>query len=327
MDYGFILNSDNYKDWDYLKDTYNLTPWIWVVSPYQGRDHGSMAVPEIGDMVLVGFEHNNVERPYVMGSRYFKPYGEMNSEWTRFEKNRVKGFRSRSGHTIEIIDREGDLKDGQEEYKKGGRIHIYDAKTHAYDILFDTDQQLIKLVSKGNIELHADNDIVMEAGNDINMDAGNDFYLKADNNGKVFINNDFTEWAGNDRQARTGNNYKMNASNDMQIQSGKDMYINTGNDMHVHTDNYTSLSLGGDFSMILEGEENTIKKKDVHVAIQGLESVVVDKRLSLYADEIVETAKKDFSEYSDNHNIKAMKAIKINAASSIDLKALTIKEN
>lgn len=325
--YGYILNADNYKNWDYLKDTYNLTPWIWVVSPYQGYDHGSLVIPEIGDMVLVGFEHNNVERPYVMGARYFKPVGEMNSEWTRFEKNRVKGFRSRSGHTIEIIDKEGDIKDGQEEYKKGGRIHIYDAKTHAYDILFDTDQKLIKMVSKGNIELHADNDIIMEAGNDITMDAKNDFYLKADNNGKVFINNDFTEWAGNDRQARTGNDYKMSASNEMQLQSGQNTYVDVGNDMHVHTDNYTSLALDGDLSMILEGEENTVKKSDVHVTISGQESIVVEKKHNLYADEIVETAKKDFTEYSDNHNIKAMKAIKINATSSIDLKALTIKEN
>lgn len=327
VDYGFILNSDNYKDWDYLKDTYNLTPWIWVVSPYQGRDHGSMAVPEIGDMVLVGFEHNNVERPYVMGSRYFKPYGEMNSEWTRFEKNRVKGFRSRSGHTIEIIDREGDLKDGQEEYKKGGRIHIYDAKTHAYDILFDTDQKLIKLVSKGNIELHADNDIIMEAGNDISMDAGNDFYLKADNNGKVFINNDFSEWTGNNKSTREGGGYSHYTTKMATYQSGEDMYVESGGDLSVVGQKNGFYTVKKNFNKDVGGDAFATIKGKLSTQVNDNENHLVKKKYFMSCDEITQKAEKDLKLFANNCDIKAMNGIKINATSSIDLKAPSIKEN
>lgn len=323
----FIANADNYKDWDYIRDTFNVTPWIWVVSPYQGHNHGSLAIPEIGDMVLVGFENNNVERPYVMGARYCKPFGEMNSEWSRFESNNVKGFRSRSGHTIEIIDKDGDVKDDQEDFKRGGRIHIYDARTHAYDILFDTDQKLIKMVSKGNIELEADNDIVLHAENDIKVYAGNDFNRTVLNNSTEYTNKDSAVNVGNDRRIVVNHNINQSSGNDTTIMSSNDMSLDAGYDMHAHTKNYTSLSFDGDLTMLLQGEETTVKKKDVNIAVEGQQTLAVKKQLSVNAEEIVENASKALSEYSQDHNIKAMKSVKINAAASIDLKAPTIKEN
>ena len=323
--YGRILHYDTAKENDVLNETYNLTPWIWVVSPYQGFDHGSMAVPEVDDMVLVGFEHNNAERPYVIGSRY----GEnrpMTNEWTRFEKNRVKGFRSRSGHTVEIIDKEGDVKDGQG-FRKGGRIHIYDAKTHAYDILFDTDQQLIKMISKGNIELKAGNDIIMDADNNITLHAGNDHSLTVDNNSKTFVNKDKTEWTGNNSQVREGGAYSHYTTKTATYKSGEDMVVESGGDLSVVSQKNGFYTVKKNYNKSIGGDEFNTNKGKLYTQTDGNEVHMVSKQLLISSDELTQKAEKDLKLFANNCDIKGMNGIKINATASIELKALSIKEN
>ena len=46
------------------------TPWIRVVQPHAGADKGFYFIPEIGEEVLVDFEDQNAERPFVVGSNY-----------------------------------------------------------------------------------------------------------------------------------------------------------------------------------------------------------------------------------------------------------------
>ncbi len=159
---GYAAEDSNY---DVEKDPDRWTPWIWVVSPNQGIGHGPLAIPEIGDQVLVGYVRHNVENPYVIGARYAEE--DMPGEWTDYEHNNVKGFRSTSGHTIEFIDTD-------EKFGEGGKIHIYDSNTHNYEITFDTDKKLIRLESKGNIELDARNNIVLHAGKDLIINVDND---------------------------------------------------------------------------------------------------------------------------------------------------------
>jgi hypothetical protein len=47
--------------------------WITLVSLGGGRDRGFFALPEVGDEVLVGFEHGDPERPIVLGSLWNVP--------------------------------------------------------------------------------------------------------------------------------------------------------------------------------------------------------------------------------------------------------------
>ena len=323
--FGRILNYDSSTETDFLNDTYNLTPWIWVVSPYQGWDHGSMAVPEIGDMVLVGFEQNNAERPYVMGARYAMTR-PMNEEWSRYENNRVKGFRSRSGHTVEIVDKKGDFKDGGE-HKKGGKIHIYDAKTHAYDILFDTDQQLIRMISKGNIELKASNDIVLDAEHNVTIHAGNDYSLNVDNNSKTFVNKDATEWTGNNKTTREGGAYSHYTTKNASNRSGEDMVVESGGDLSVVSQKNGFYTVKKNYNKSIGGDEFNTNKGKLYTQTDGNEAHMVSKQILISCDELTQKAEKDLKLFANNCDIKAMNGIKINATASIELKALTIKEN
>ena len=61
---------------DLLKDV--ATPWIRVVSPMATDGGGAYFLPNTGDEVLVNYDNDNIERPYVVGSVYSKNLNEPN---------------------------------------------------------------------------------------------------------------------------------------------------------------------------------------------------------------------------------------------------------
>jgi phage baseplate assembly protein gpV len=48
-------------------DAVDLSPWARVVTPMAGQMAGSYFIPNVGDDVLVAFEHGDVNVPYVIG--------------------------------------------------------------------------------------------------------------------------------------------------------------------------------------------------------------------------------------------------------------------
>ena len=184
---------------DMMKVNDNITPWIRVSQPYGGYLRGSYLVPEIYDEVMVGFEHNNAERPYVISCVHNYAGDLPVKEWIEkdaVETNQYKAIRTRNGHTIEIRDK-GDH----------GYIKIYDENTHNYVVTYDTDKKLIRLQSKGNIELSADNNIVINAGNNIIMDAQNDIESHAGNDIRRTADHDVWDTEGNDYANCVGNDF------------------------------------------------------------------------------------------------------------------------
>lgn len=153
--------------WQEIQSKDMKTPWLRIAVPYAGASKGHQFIPEIGEEVMVGFEMNNAERPYIIGSFYNGGNGKPDENWAASNDdngiNTVKAIRTRNGHTIEIHDK-----------GKDGYIRIYDDEKENYILTFSTDEKLIKLESTGNIELYAKNDIIMHAGHDIDVKAGND---------------------------------------------------------------------------------------------------------------------------------------------------------
>ena len=127
------------------KDDYKDFPWIRIAQPYSGREKGCYILPEIGEEVMVGFEHDNLEKPFVIGTLFnnTKPEGqeqmpdetwcEVAGDQKANEENEVKAFRTKKGHTIEFHD----TKDGD------GFIRIYGNEKKDqpnYDIILSTDK-------------------------------------------------------------------------------------------------------------------------------------------------------------------------------------------
>jgi hypothetical protein len=48
-------------------DSLDLMPWARVAVPMAGLEHGTYFIPNVGDEVLVAFEHGDVKAPYIIG--------------------------------------------------------------------------------------------------------------------------------------------------------------------------------------------------------------------------------------------------------------------
>jgi uncharacterized protein involved in type VI secretion and phage assembly len=68
-----------------------------------------MFMPEIGDEVLVAFEHGDPERPYVIGCLWNGVHQAPRDEFWGgdIDPNDVKRIVTKSGHRIQLVDKEG----------------------------------------------------------------------------------------------------------------------------------------------------------------------------------------------------------------------------
>lgn len=146
-------------NWQKQQDESMMTPWLRIVQPYSGKDKGFSFIPEIDEEVMVGFECDNAERPYIIGA-YFNGVDSPDPKWLP-GKNEVKAIRTKNGHTLEFHDK-----------GNNGFVRIYDNLKNNYSLTFSTDGKLIKLQSSGNIELSAAKDIIFQAGNDFKLTTG-----------------------------------------------------------------------------------------------------------------------------------------------------------
>jgi len=261
-------------DWQVQQDEDMKTPWLRVSQPYGGGNKGVSFIPEVGEEVMVDFEGGDAERPYVKGS-LFNGVDLPDSAWLP-GSNQVKAIRTRNGHTVEIWDS-----------GEGGYIRIYDNGKENYILTFSTDDKLIKLESKGNIELHAEKDIILEAGHDITATAGNDVSVTADHDVSVDAGNDMNRTVGNNAAEQVGNDRTSNVSR---------------ND---------SLTVSG--NQFVEVKDNKDEK--------------VTNKYQLNADSIRLEANDKLMEYSNSHQAKASGSMNLNADSSIDIKGGTVKVN
>src|SRR5262245_22573693 len=48
-------------------DSTDLSPWARVAVPMAGPAHGTYFIPNLGDEVLLAFEHGDLRAPYIIG--------------------------------------------------------------------------------------------------------------------------------------------------------------------------------------------------------------------------------------------------------------------
>jgi uncharacterized protein involved in type VI secretion and phage assembly len=83
--------------------------WARLVSFMAGPDRGAVFRPEVGDEVLVVFEHGDMRFPYVLGA-VWNGKDAMPSERGSDSGNDVRVIKSRSGHTLTFDDSAGGEK-------------------------------------------------------------------------------------------------------------------------------------------------------------------------------------------------------------------------
>jgi len=143
------------------------TAWVRMVAPHAGKDRGWYALPEIGDEVLVGYEHGNTDHPIVLGCLYNKDNAPMQEAIS--SDNDVKMFMTRSGNKIVLNDKSGaeqiviSQKDGK------NRI-VLDLSGPSIAISTDGD---VSVKGKRNVTIEADQGITIKASADVKIEGAN----------------------------------------------------------------------------------------------------------------------------------------------------------
>jgi phage protein D len=134
-----------------------VSDWARTVQPGAGDRRGALVVPEVGDEVLVAFEHGSFQRPYVIGGLYNgvdKPDpGDVDLIDANSGAVNRRAFVSRTGHTVEAVEKSGG--------PTGVRIRTGDGR-----LRIELDQQDTK------ITVHSDGTVTVEATKGVTVDAG-----------------------------------------------------------------------------------------------------------------------------------------------------------
>ena len=135
----------------------HTSKWTRILTIGAGETRGIEFIPEVNDEVLVGFEMDDPDSPFILGSLW-------NGKQTPPEKTAqlIKGgkvvrriIRSRSGHVIELHEDNG--------------IVIRDSKGNVVEL--NSQKNELTISSKGNLNLKSEGDLALSADGNITIKA------------------------------------------------------------------------------------------------------------------------------------------------------------
>ncbi|SHE96441.1 type VI secretion system Vgr family protein [Chryseobacterium sp. OV279] len=176
------------------------TNFIRMMAPDAGgtdkisQNRGYVAIPEIGDQVMVGFVHNHPDRPFVMGGMF---HG--GTALGGGIDNHLKSIQTRSGIRILMNDTEGS-------------VNIIDPSGNNYF-----------MDGAGNITVTAPKNMIFNAGENMTINVGKDM--------KTIVGNDHTTNITNDHQF-TSKNYKQTVNENKTVSITGDLKETTSTTTH-----------------------------------------------------------------------------------------------
>lgn len=134
--------------------------WARIAVPMAGPDRGTYFLPEVDDEVLVAFENDDIDSPYVIGALWnatdTPPANNADGN------NDIRTIRSRSGHEVTLDD--NDTAGNVEVKSAGGHsIVLDDAEGGAIRITDSGGNSITLDASQGAIEISAANKLSLSA--------------------------------------------------------------------------------------------------------------------------------------------------------------------
>lgn len=177
---GIVTNNKDPKGWGRVKvrlptlTEEHESNWARVVSIGAGKDRGFDCLPEVEDEVLVGFEHGDIHRPYVIGGVWNgkdSPPEAVNDS-IQSGKVRLRTIKTRTGHTVQFVEEDkGSSKDGVYIQTAGGhKIQLNDSDrciqietNGGHQVKLDDQGQTVTIKSTMNLKIEAQGNIDINA--------------------------------------------------------------------------------------------------------------------------------------------------------------------
>jgi len=229
----------------------NSSCWVRVSHPWAGKAWGAVAIPRIGQEVIVDFLEGDPDRPIITGRVYNKtqspPYElPANKTQTGIKSRSSKGGNGSNFNEIRMED------------KKGSELlHIHAEK----------DKSVV-----------VENDNTESVGHDETIDVGNDQTLTVAKNQSIDV--------GSDRKEQVGSNHDESIGADMSLSVGDNRGVTVGGNLSESVGKSSNLDVGKSRSENI-GESLTISVgKDTTFKVGGKQSVSVTKESSHKAKKI-----------------------------------------
>jgi phage protein D/phage baseplate assembly protein gpV len=188
---GIVTNNNDPKKWGRVRVKFptlteeHESDWARVVSIGAGSSRGFDCLPEVNDEVLVGFEHGDIHRPFIIGGVWNGKDAPPTSvqESVVDGKVRLRTFKTRLGHTLQFVEEDkGSSKKGvYVNTVDGHKLNINDTekkieiKTQdGHQVLLDDQNKKIEIKTSGGNICKLD-----DQGRKITIDATGEIELTA----------------------------------------------------------------------------------------------------------------------------------------------------
>ncbi|MDR3577375.1 MAG: VgrG-related protein [Anaerolineaceae bacterium] len=151
-------------------DSDNESTWAPIVSPMAGNNRGLFILPEVGDEVLVIFEHGDMNHPFVLGGLWNgvdAPPISADQAVASSGSVKQRVWKTRTGHTITLDD--SDDTPG---------ISIVD-QTGNNKIVIDSSQNRLSIEIDGDIEIKANQNVTVKSGANLSLQSDSNISIKA----------------------------------------------------------------------------------------------------------------------------------------------------
>lgn len=246
---------------DWQRPIWQSTNWLRVVTPNGGscgavpKNRGVLFIPEVGDQVMVGFEHGDPNRPYVVGSLFSGSAAAGGGD-----ENTVKSISTRSGHRIDFND------------DHGGEWGITISDSNGNSINLSSSQKTIVISSQENIVLQSKN-IQLEAEENISHKSGKNLEIEVGCDYRLDVEKDCTSAVrGNKNEAVDGNHKRWDKGDSELIIDGNATF-SVSKKLKSKVESDSNLNFGGALNCESSGESNLksqskvqiVGKKDVYI--------------------------------------------------------------
>ncbi len=173
---GLVTNTDDPLHWGRVKLKFPWlsdeaeSAWARVMGAGAGSEAGQYNLPDVGDEVLVAFEHGDFSRPFVLGG-VWNGQADIPPEAAKAKTGEaplIRTWRSRKGHHITFYD------------QSDGKVEI--VSVDGRSITLDDKKKTITLKTSGVEVTIEDNQLSIESQGQVNIKAASNLKIEANGN-------------------------------------------------------------------------------------------------------------------------------------------------
>ncbi|HLO88381.1 MAG TPA: VgrG-related protein [Nostocaceae cyanobacterium] len=231
---GIVSNNKDPKGWGRVRVKFpTLTEehesnWARVVSIGAGPNRGFDCLPEVNDEVLVGFEHGDIHRPYVIGSVWngTDPTPEKVDDSVVGGAVRLRTFKTRVGHKFQFVEED-----------KGTKKGFYFNTADGHNFRMNDSDKFVELQTTGGHKIRCD-----DSGKSITIESTGEIKITAPQ--KISIS------VGGNSIEITPSGISIKSSGTMSIQSSGTMSMQSSGSMSTSA---TTVSVSGSATVGITG--------------------------------------------------------------------------